>query len=102
MNVQSDTTQQPSIARPSVVFQCSTVNQQVKEQFTQMKTMLSSLLRPRQETTRTAFCNYLASEVEALKDRDVKIFRSKALKLFKWDPEQGRGKDPPAPGAYTF
>ena len=50
-------------------------------QLAQMKTMLSSFLGPRQETTRTAFCNYLASEVEALEDKDVQTFRNETVKL---------------------
>ena len=44
----------------------------------QMKTMLSTLLGPRQETTRIAFCNYLASEVEAF---DFQMCRNEAVKL---------------------
>ena len=45
------------------------------------KTMLSSFLTPRQETTRTVFCNYMASEVEALEDKDFQTFRKEAVKL---------------------
>ena len=48
----------------------SLVNQQVMDQFAQLKTMLSLFLGPRQETIRTAFCNYLASQVDVLEDRD--------------------------------
>ena len=43
--------------------------------------MLSSFLRPKQETKRTAFCNYLASEVEALEDKNFQTFRNAAIKL---------------------
>ena len=42
----------------------SLVDQQVMDQFTQMRTILSSFLRQKQETKRTAFCNYLALKVE--------------------------------------
>ena len=50
------------------------------DQFAQMKFMLSSFLKPRQETTRTAFSNYLASEVEAL-EKNFHTFRNEAVKL---------------------
>ena len=50
-------------------------------QFAQMETMLLSFLGPRQETTKKGFCSKLASEVEALEERDFKMFRNKALKL---------------------
>ena len=50
--------------------------------FAQMKTMLSSFLKPRQETTRTTY-NYLAFEVEALEDRDFQTFRNEAVKLLR-------------------
>ena len=42
--MQSDTLQQPFIASPSVVSQPSTVDQQVMEHFTQIETMLSSIM----------------------------------------------------------
>ena len=72
---------QPSVRSTSAVSQCSTIDHQVMYQFTQMKTMLPPFLRPRQETTRTAFCNYLASEVEILEERDFQTFRNEAVKL---------------------
>ena len=77
--MQSNSTIQPSVTSPSAVSVRSLVSQQVMYQFTQMKTMLSSLLGPKQETTITAFCNYLASEVEALEDRDFQTFRNNAV-----------------------
>ena len=43
--------------------------------------MLSTFLGSRQETTKTAFCNYLASEMDTFLDRDFKAFRSKAVKI---------------------
>ena len=81
ISMRSDTTIQPSVTNPSSVSQHSTVDQQVMDQFAQMETMLSSFLRPRQKTTRTAFCNYLAREVEALEERGFQTFRNEAVKL---------------------
>ena len=46
-----------------------------------MRTMLSSCLRQKQKTTRTAFSNYLASEVEGLEEKDFQTFRNEAVKL---------------------
>ena len=51
------------------------------DQFAQMITMLSSFWGPRQETTKTPFCNYLASDLEALQDGDIQTFRNEAVKL---------------------
>ena len=45
-----------------------------------MRTMLSVFLGLKQETTRTAVCNYLASEVEALDDRAFQTFRNEDVK----------------------
>ena len=73
MSMWSDMIQQPSIARTSVVWQCSKVDQQVMDQFAHMKTMLSFFLRPRQETNRTVFCNY------HLRLRDFQMFRNEAV-----------------------
>ena len=91
ISMQSDTIMQPSVTSPSAVSQCSSVNKQVMDQFGQMKTMLSSFFGPRQETTRIVFCNYLASELEALEDRDFQTFKDKT-ETFKQHPEQGRGR----------
>ena len=77
----SVTTVQPPVTSPWTVSQHSLVDQQVMDQFAQMKTMLSSFLRPRQETIKTALCNYLASEVEALENRYFQTFRNEAIKL---------------------
>ena len=76
-SMRSDITIQPSVTNPSSVSQCSTVDEQVMKQ----KTVLSSFLGRRQESTRTAFCNYLASEDEVLEDRDFQTFRNVAMKL---------------------
>ena len=51
------------------------------DQFAQMRTLLSSFLGPKQETIRTAFCNSLASEVEALENRDFQTFRNESVEL---------------------
>ena len=76
ISMRSDTTIQPSVTSPSTVSACSSVDQQVMEQFTLMRNMLSSFLGQKQET-RTALCNYLASE-RAL---DFQTFRNEAVKL---------------------
>ena len=54
----SNITQKPFNASPTVVSQCSSVDQQVMDQFAQMKTMLSPFLKPNWQTTRIAFCNF--------------------------------------------
>ena len=76
-----------------------------------MKAMLSSFLGPRQETIRTAFCNYLASEMEILEDRDFQRFRNEAVKLLSGiqsmaeckgiHPNHPRGSDASKPGHPT-
>ena len=60
---------------------CSSVHQQVMEQVTQMRTMLSSFLGPKQETICTAFCNYLTLEVEGLEEKDFQTFIKGAVKF---------------------
>ena len=57
-------------SHPSILSQPSSVDQQVMDQFGQMKTMLTSSLGPSQEIARTVFCNYLSFEVENLEERD--------------------------------
>ena len=50
--------------------------------FTQMRSMLSSFVGQKHETkTCTAFCNYLALEVEGLGEKDFKTFTNEAVKL---------------------
>ena len=80
ISMRSGTTIQHSVTSPSAVLEHSSVNQQVMDQFAQMKTMLSLFLGPRQETTGTAFCNYLVSELEALRGY-FQTFRNEAVKL---------------------
>ena len=79
----TDTTLQPQqITSPSTASGHSTVDQHVMDQFTQIRTMLSSFLGQKQETTtHTAFCNYLALEVEGLEEKDFQTFRNKTVKL---------------------
>ena len=53
----TDTTLEPQLAiSPIVASGNSSVDQQVMDQFTQIRSMLSSFLRQKQETTHTAFC----------------------------------------------
>ena len=77
----TDTMLQPQqVTSLTVASGCSSVDQQVMDQFTQMRSMLSSFLG--QETTmRTAFCNYLASEVEGLVKKDFQTFKNEAVKF---------------------
>ena len=82
---QPDTTIQPSVTSPSfncVFFQCvlwSTSRSWIS--LHRWKSCCHNGLRPKQETTRTAFYKYLAPEVEALEDTDFQTFRNKAGKL---------------------
>ena len=71
----TDTTLKPQqVTSPTVALGRSSVDQQ--DQFTQVRSMLSSFLGKKQETTtRTVFCNYLASEVEGLEEKDFQTFR---------------------------
>ena len=59
------------------------------DQFAQMKTMLSSFLGPRQETTRTALYNYLASEFQTLEERDIQTSRNETQKHFSGTQRKG-------------
>ena len=77
-----DTILQPEqVTSPIIASKDSSVDQQVMDKFTQMKTMLSSFLRQKQETTPTAFCKYVPSEVEGLDEKDFQTFRREAVKL---------------------
>ena len=83
-NIHSDTSNKPSICRTASteeVSRPSSFDQQVMDQFSQIKTMFTSLFGRRQEATRTAFCNYLASEVENLEERDCWTFRNEDVKV---------------------
>ena len=51
------------------------------DQFSQMKTMLTSFLEPRKETTRIAFCNYLASEFENVEETYSQNFKNSTVKI---------------------
>ena len=47
-----------------------------------MRDMLPSFPRQKQETrTCTAFCNYLASEVKGVEEKDFHTFRNKAVEV---------------------
>ena len=76
MSIQSTdpTLQPPQVTSPTTASGPSSVDQQVMDQFTQMRTMLSSFLGQKQETTHTAFSNYVVSEVEELHEKDFQSF----------------------------
>ena len=67
-------------------------------------TMLTYFLGPRQETTRTAVCNYLASEVENLEEGDFQIFRNKAVKLLSGTQSKAgeKNRHPQQPTLYRI
>ena len=71
----------PAIYHLSEVSWSSSVNQHLTDQFAKMKAMLRSFLGPRQGTPRTVFCNYLASAVQNLEERDFQTYRNEAVKL---------------------
>ena len=79
----TDTTLQPQqVTTSTAASGHSSVDRQVMDQFTQMRSMVSLFLGQKQETTtHTVFCNYLGSEVEGLEDRDFQTFRNEAVKL---------------------
>ena len=59
----------------------SSIDQQVMDQFTQMRSMLSTFLGHNQKRTAcTAFCNYLALEMEGLEETDFRTLRNEAVK----------------------
>ena len=79
----TDTMLQPQqVTSPTATSEHSSVDQQFMDQFTQMRTMLSPFLVQKQETTtRTAICNYLASEMEGFEENDFQTFRHETVKL---------------------
>ena len=99
----TDTTLQPQqVTSPAAASGRSSVDQQIMDQFTQMRSMLSSFLRQKLETIHAEFCNYLASEVEGLEEKDFQTFRNEAVKFLSTiqskaeecgcQPQQPRGK----------
>ena len=88
----TDTMLQPQqVMSPTTASGCPSVSHQVMDQFTQMRTMLSSFLGQKQETTTcTAFCNYLASEVEELEEKEFQTFINEVVKLLSKHAKQGR------------
>ena len=68
ISMQSGIAIQSSVTSASAVSVHSSVDQQVMDQFAQMKTMLSSFHGPKQERKRTAFYIYLVSEVKAFEE----------------------------------
>ena len=91
--MQSDPTQQ-LLLQAQCSFPVVHSRQQVMGHFGQMKTMLVSFLGPRKETIRTAMCNYLASEVEALEERDCQTFIKKAVKLLSGIQSRSKERRP--------
>ena len=81
----TDTMLQPQqVTSPTADSGHSLVDQQVMDQFTQMRSMLSSFLRQKLETTtRSALCYYLATEVEGLGERHLETRLSSSLSTFK-------------------
>ena len=78
----TDTTlQSQQVTIPTTVPVHSWVDQQVMDQFTQMRSMLSSFLRQKQETTHTTFCNYLVLEVEGFEEEHSQTYINEAVKL---------------------
>ena len=92
ITIQLYATMQPLVTSPSAVSQHSSVDLQIMDWFALMKMMLSSFLGPRQETTGTAFCNYLASEVAALEDKDFLTFKNEAVKLLHSIQSRAEGR----------
>ena len=100
----TDTTLQPQqVTSPTVASGRSSVDQRVMDQFTQMRSMLSSFLRQNQGTTTcTAFCNYLASEVDGLEEKDFQTFRNEAVKLLSNIQSNTEEHGPTATATDTF
>ena len=75
------------------------------DQFTQMRTMLSSFLWQKQETTTcTAFCNFLTLEVEESEEKDIQTFRNEVVKLLSCIQSRAEehGRQPQQPQQQTF
>ena len=84
----TDTSLQPQqVVSTTVASGRSTVDQQ-------MRTMLSSFLGQKQETTTTiAFCNYLALEVEGLEEKDSQTFSNEAVKFLSHIQSRAEERD---------
>ena len=87
-SVSTDTTLQPQqVTNNTATLGLSSLDQQVMHQFTQMRSLLSSFLRQKQEpATHTAFCNYLALQVEGLQVKDFQIFRKESVQILSSNP----------------
>ena len=94
--------QPQQVMSPTVASESSLVNQQIMDQFTKMRTIVSSFLWQKQEKTIcTTFCNYLMSEVEGLQYKDFQTFRNEAVKLLKNKAEE-HGRQPQQPQQQTL
>ena len=83
----SDVTHEPSTTssshRPATVV-TTTAENPVLKQFQLMKSMISSFLGARKDSTpnqRLWFCNYIYSEIEHLIERDLLTLRNETVKL---------------------
>ena len=73
---------------PQYSFHCKpkqffSIQQSTSKSWTSLHTCCHLFFVPRQETTTTAFCNYLASEVEVLEDICFQTFRNEAAKRLR-------------------
>ena len=97
ISMASDVTFQPSTTSPSnrpAYVTTTTAEDQVLDQFMQMRSMISSFLGAQQESAtvilqlsllyrnlRQSFCNYLYSVIEHLEEHDFLTFRNETVKL---------------------
>ena len=88
ISIASDVTHQPSSTSPKrrqpPVATTTTSADPVLDQFQQIRSIISTFLGARQDTTpspRQSFCNYLHSEIEHLEERDFLTFRNETVKL---------------------
>ena len=81
ISMASDVTHQPSTTSPArrpAAVATITPEDPVLDQFQQMRSMISSFLGARQDSTpnpRQLFCHYLFSKIEHLEERDFLTFR---------------------------
>ena len=87
ISIASDVSHQPATASPMchpAMVATSIAQDPVLDQFQQMRSMISSFLGTRQDSTpgpRQSFCNYLHSEIEHLEERDFSTFKNETVKL---------------------
>ena len=88
ISIASDVTHQPLSTSPKrrqpTIATTTTAGDPVLDQFQQMRSLISTFLGARQDSTlspRQSFCNYLHSEIEHLEERDFLTFRNDTVKL---------------------